>query len=155
MPPKAKAKAAGKQNALQAEGWCCSGGSGSNVGGPVFGTVCCSLDWLRSFYSGETTCVLWQILQVGVIWAPAPFLCLGLGDLQVVFSFLFVFFGLVHCDLPALLDLLGPCTFVFRVYLVLLCCFSLSALPFCVLFLQAFTEVRVADDECVYGVFNN
>ena len=45
----AKAKAAGKQNALQAEGWCCSGGSGSNVGGPVFGTVCCSLDWLRSF----------------------------------------------------------------------------------------------------------
>ena len=32
MPPKAKAKAAGKQNALQAEGWCCSGGSGSNVG---------------------------------------------------------------------------------------------------------------------------
>ena len=49
MPPKAKAKAAGKQNALQAEGWCCSGGSGANVGGPVFGTVCCSLDWLRSF----------------------------------------------------------------------------------------------------------
>ena len=36
--------AAGKQNALQAEGWCCSGGSGSNVGGPVFGTVCCSLE---------------------------------------------------------------------------------------------------------------
>ena len=49
MPPKAKAKAASKQNALQAEGWCCSGGSGADVGGPVFGTVCCSLDWLRSF----------------------------------------------------------------------------------------------------------
>ena len=33
-----------------------------------------------------------------------------LGDLRVVFSFLFVFFVLVRCDLPALLGLLGPCT---------------------------------------------
>ena len=64
MPPKAKAKAAGKQNALQAEGWCCSGGSGANVGGPVFGTVCCSLDWLRSF--GPP---LWRLLTFGRLFA--------------------------------------------------------------------------------------
>ena len=94
-------------------------------------------------------------LAGGCYLGSSPFSMSGTGGFA---GRLFVFicvFGLVHCDLPALLDLVGPCTFVFRVYLVLLCCFSLSALPFCVLFLQAFTEVRVADDECVYGVFNS
>jgi len=33
-----------------------------------------------------------------------------LGDLRVVFSFLFALFVVVRCDLPALLGLLGPCT---------------------------------------------
>ena len=38
-----------KKNALQAGGCCCPGGSGAWVGGPVFGTVSWSLNWLRHF----------------------------------------------------------------------------------------------------------